>query len=228
VFRAHDHRLDEPVALKEFCRGSRGSDGFLRELGVLFELRHPAILECRTGLVGGSDPIDAYFQFALGAPVLGLGEATEPRRPLREWLAEDRVELGVWRRHLSTLFPEVRARGYLELRGIDTLPLRYVLVPAVLACGVLYDDRALREVLRLFPEATAESLEAAGRTGMTDPDFRARAETLWDVALAGASRISEFLSPGELMAAREFRARYTSRGLDPASDQKHVPGARAV
>jgi len=53
VFRAHDQRLDEPVALKEFCRGSRGSDGFLRELGVLFELRHPAILECRTVLVGG-------------------------------------------------------------------------------------------------------------------------------------------------------------------------------
>jgi len=53
VFRAQDERTGEAVALKEFTRGSRGSDGFLRELGVLFELRHPAILECRTVLVGG-------------------------------------------------------------------------------------------------------------------------------------------------------------------------------
>jgi|GEM_PF-3395910 len=51
VYRAMDLELQQHVALKEFVRGG-GSDGFLRELGALFDLRHPNILECRSVFMG--------------------------------------------------------------------------------------------------------------------------------------------------------------------------------
>lgn len=52
VYRALDLALEQPVALKEFVKGA-GADGFLRELGALFELRHPNILECRSVFMAG-------------------------------------------------------------------------------------------------------------------------------------------------------------------------------
>jgi len=171
----------------------------------------------RSGVVRGDDPVEGYLELALEAPVLFLGDSLENRRSLGEWLDGGAVDLSVWRRHLTTLFPEVRPRGWMELRGVDTLPLEEALVPAVLACGALYDDRARREVVQLLPEATEEGLRGAGRDGLTDPAFRERAQVLWEIALDGAARIVGFVGEQELQAARSFRDRLTAQGLDPAS-----------
>jgi serine/threonine-protein kinase len=54
VYRATDLETNEPVALKEFVRQQGRSNGFLRELGVLFDLKHPNIVDCRSVVVSGS------------------------------------------------------------------------------------------------------------------------------------------------------------------------------
>ncbi len=53
VFMAKDQETGETVALKEFVRKRGRSDSFLRELGLLFDLRHPHILSCRTMVLSG-------------------------------------------------------------------------------------------------------------------------------------------------------------------------------
>ena len=54
-----------------------------------------------------------------------------------------------WIDHLSTMFPEVRLKTYLEMRGADSGPLgRLNALPALWA-GILYDDTALDAALEL-------------------------------------------------------------------------------
>lgn len=57
-----------------------------------------------------------------------------------------------WVTHLNTLFPEVRLKRTLEIRGGDSLPHDLVVAPAALFTGVYYDEAALAEV-----EALTES-----------------------------------------------------------------------
>ena len=39
--------------------------------------------------------------------------------------------------HLTTLFPEVRLRGFLEIRSVDALPERWRAVPVVLLAAII-------------------------------------------------------------------------------------------
>jgi glutamate--cysteine ligase len=58
-------------------------------------------------------------------------------------LPGERATISDWANHLSTIFPEVRLKRYLEMRGADGNPWR--LLPALPAfwVGLLYDDDAL-------------------------------------------------------------------------------------
>jgi glutamate--cysteine ligase len=185
--------------------------------------------QTRSGLVLGEDPVDAYLEFGLGASALFMGGAEELRRPLSEWIAEGvEIDMGMWRRHLSTLFPEVRARGYLELRGIDALDPRDYAAPAVLAAGVLYDERATQEAADFLPAASVSALARAGRTGISDPVFRTEAIELWRIALAGARRLEGFIGLRSLRVAERFYREYTELGLDPATTAEANRTARAI
>jgi glutamate--cysteine ligase len=50
---------------------------------------------------------------------------------------------GDWKDHLSTAFPEVRLKGYLEMRGSDSGPQNRICALPALWVGLLYDDVAL-------------------------------------------------------------------------------------
>ena len=66
--------------------------------------------------------------------------------------------------HLSLLFPEVRARGFLELRSVDCQSRVWQFVPAAWWTGLLYDDAACEQVLELllpFEARMTELLDAA-------------------------------------------------------------------
>jgi len=54
-----------------------------------------------------------------------------------------RATVSDWANHLSTIFPEVRLKRYLEMRGADSGPLPNLLALPALWVGVLYDDNAL-------------------------------------------------------------------------------------
>jgi glutamate--cysteine ligase len=71
-------------------------------------------------------------------------------------LPGDRAGIKDWADHLTTIFPEVRLKQYLEMRGADSGPFdRLVALPA-LWVGILYDDAALAAAWDLAKDWTAE------------------------------------------------------------------------
>jgi glutamate--cysteine ligase len=58
-------------------------------------------------------------------------------------LPGERATMKDWSDHTTTLFPEVRLKTYLEMRGADCGPLSRLSALPALWAGVLYDDAAL-------------------------------------------------------------------------------------
>lgn len=130
--------------------------------------------------------------------------------------------------HLTTLFHEVRARGYLELRCVDSVPHRWRAVPAVLTVGGLLDPSArtrIHDVLDARRHQLPELLRRAAVTAVSDPVICALAVEVWSFALEGARRLPG-ISPRHLAAAERFLDRYTLRGRCPA-DELHDLLARS-
>ena len=65
-----------------------------------------------------------------------------------------------WENHLSTLFPEVRLKQFLEMRGADMGDAASVLAVSALWVGLLYDDAALDGAWELVKDWTAEERQA--------------------------------------------------------------------
>jgi glutamate--cysteine ligase len=61
-----------------------------------------------------------------------------------------------WANHLSTTFPEVRLKRYLEMRGADSGPLPSLLALPAFWAGILYDDASLDAAWDLVKGWTAE------------------------------------------------------------------------
>lgn len=174
----------------------------------------------RTGLpaagfdpCGGDEAVYAeYLAFALNAEAFLLGPEGIPARPFREWLGTG-AGLDDWRRHLTTLFPEVRPRGYLELRCVDALPLRWYGAPLALSVGVLYAPNGPEAAIACLPEPTSALLERAGRLGLADPDIAAAARTALDLAEAGLEGMTGVADARDTL--RAFRRTFSDRGHDP-------------
>lgn len=138
----------------------------------------------------GTDPAGAWAGYALDAALLCV------RRPGGEWHAPSGVTFADWIRgalrprptfadldyHLSTLFPPVRPRGYLEIRYLDTQPGRGWFAPAALLHALLADAGTAAAALELAAPAAGRWVEAA-RDGMTDPVLAGAARAVRELAL---------------------------------------------
>jgi glutamate--cysteine ligase len=98
-------------------------------------------------------------------------------------LPGEKPVLSDWEDHLSTLFPEVRLKTFLEMRGADSGPWNTLCALPAFWVGLLYDDTALDEAWTLvqdWSEAEREALRrGAARTALKTPF---RSGTLQDVA----------------------------------------------
>jgi glutamate--cysteine ligase len=68
----------------------------------------------------------------------------------------ERATLSDWANHLSTTFPEVRLKRYLEMRGADSGPLPNLMALPALWVGLLYDDASLDAAWDLAKVWTAQ------------------------------------------------------------------------
>ena len=68
----------------------------------------------------------------------------------------ERATLKDWSDHLTTIFPEVRLKQYLEMRGADSGPFERLVALPALWVGVLYDDAALAAAWDLAKDWTTE------------------------------------------------------------------------
>lgn len=106
----------------------------------------------------GSFSYQAYVDWALDAPLLFLrreGEYRHPKLTFRQLLTEGYEgkppDMGDWTDHLSTLFPEVRLKKVLEVRGADCSSAAMTGALGALWRGILYDAQALGEAEQLLP-----------------------------------------------------------------------------
>ena len=85
-------------------------------------------------------------------------------------LPGERPVMGDFDDHLSTLFPEVRLKTFLEMRGADSGPWNSLCALPAFWVGLMYDDAALDAAWSLVKDWTVEEREAlregAARTGL--------------------------------------------------------------
>jgi glutamate--cysteine ligase len=88
-----------------------------------------------------------------------------------------------WKTHLNTLFPEVRLKKTIEVRGADVQATDLACALPALWTGILYDDRALAEAEALVEGWTHDEV-AALRTSVWRDGLRAsfRGRPLAEVA----------------------------------------------
>lgn len=135
----------------------------------------------RSDPVPRGEPTSAWADYALDAPVMLVRDGDELRA------VTDRLSFGAWLRgessfgraptmadleyHLTTLFPPVRPRGYVEIRCLDALPDRWW--PAVAALtATLVDDPVAADAAAEVCAPVAHVWEAAARDGLDDPEIR--------------------------------------------------------
>jgi glutamate--cysteine ligase len=91
--------------------------------------------------------------------------------------------MGDWTDHTTTLFPEVRLKKFLEMRGADGGPWRRVCALSAFWVGLLYDSDALDAASAMVADWTAEEVtdlrNAVPEQGLATP-FRNR--TMLDLA----------------------------------------------
>jgi glutamate--cysteine ligase len=174
----------------------------------------------RTGLLGfGDDPIEEYLQFALDAPAFLMPDVDCVAASFGHWVASCEATASDWCVHLSTLFPEVRPRGYFELRSADVVAPEWYAAPLVLIAGLFYHKPNLEAVLELTGGPDRELLVRSGRDGLRDRALGAVAPRLCDLALDGCLALGkDFVAEGDLAKAAEYFDRYTRRGRCPADD----------
>ncbi|XP_020218304.1 glutamate--cysteine ligase, chloroplastic [Cajanus cajan] len=67
--------------------------------------------------------------------------------------------LADWENHLTTIFPEVRLKRYMEIRGADGGPLDMLCALPAFWVGLLYDDVSLQNVLDMIVDWTPEDIQ---------------------------------------------------------------------
>ena len=195
--------------------------------------RPPAHAEPSPGRPGRSwppaaDPRSAWVDYALAAEVMCM------RRPgAQDWSAPAGLTFRDWLRgagerpptrsdlsyHLSTLFPPVRPRGHLEVRGIDAQPGDGWVVPLAVTAALLDDPLAAEQAM-----AAAEALwhrpgspwRLAARHGPAHAAIAAANRRCFAAAEAALARAGE---PAALrQAVTAFAERYVNRDRCPADD----------
>ncbi len=166
-----------------------------------------------------------WTRYLLAAPVMMIRvddrRSVAQREPMTfgQWIAYGH-QLG-WptvddvRYHLTTLFPPVRPRGWLELRMIDALPEPWWPV-AVAVTTALLDDPTAAEAARRAVAPVRDRWNRASRDALGDP-------LLHDAALRCFAAASDALprlrcDPATRAATAAYFERYVEPGRCPADD----------
>ncbi|WP_078324370.1 ergothioneine biosynthesis glutamate--cysteine ligase EgtA [Mycobacteroides salmoniphilum] len=168
----------------------------------------------------GADPIESWARYALRAPVMLVrnkdgAEEVVTHVPFESWVdgsvqlagrAPTTEDLDY---HLTTLFPPVRPRRWLELRYLDAAPdwwwpaLAFTVVAAL-------DHPQVADVAAEAVEPLGDAWEVAARVGLADPALHAAGRRLVSAACA--------VAPPELAADMAFLVERVEQGRCPADD----------
>jgi glutamate--cysteine ligase len=127
---------------------------------------------------------ERYVDYALDVPMYFLKRGDDyvdvAGQSFRDLLAGklasrpgERASISDWANHLTTIFPEVRLKRYMEMRGADSAPTQRLAALPAFWVGLLYDDTALDAAWQIV-----KGWSAAERQKLRDdvPRFALRAE----------------------------------------------------
>jgi len=145
------------------------------------------------------------------------------RRFLREGFQGERATMGDWETHLSTLFPEVRLKRYIEVRGADAGPMEMAVGLAALWRGLLEDAEARAAAWSLVKnhsfadrEALRRQVPRAGlKATLGGRSLKDLAQQLVAIAHQGLLRLPEGAQDAKLLDPLAARAK---SGRTPADD----------
>jgi glutamate--cysteine ligase len=147
-------------------------------------------------------------------------DGSDAYRPYGAWAVEGASTTEQWEMHLTTLFPEVRPRGHLELRSMDAIAPRWLAAPIVVVSGLVYDQESAAAAREMVGAADEELLSLAARCGLRVPTIASMAADLYSLGIDGARRLGEsYVAPNDLDVAIAFHEQYTRVGLSPADDR---------
>jgi glutamate--cysteine ligase len=163
----------------------------------------------------------AYIDWALDVPMFFVyrdGTYHEHHAPFREFLAHGYTDpsgthhVALWHdwvNHLSTVFPEVRLKPFVEFRSADAVPSKYVCALPAMLKGLLYDEGVAAEAWELLAGATPDDRERAWTEaralGLSSPFVRDKARRLVELARGSL----------EHAAVLDDKGRTEARFLDP-------------
>jgi glutamate--cysteine ligase len=160
-----------------------------------------------------------YVRWALDAPMFLLKRGTEVientgqtfRSFLRHGFQGHRATAGDWEMHLNTLFPEVRLKRTLEIRGADAQGSATLTALPALWTGIFYDERALADAEALCADFSYDEVAEVRRHV---PRLALQAPFRGATLLPFAQRLAEIAAAG-----LERRARLDADGQD---ERRHL------
>jgi glutamate--cysteine ligase len=209
--------------------------GFLSWRGHIWTRTDPA----RTGFPAAAESFtfERWVDWLLQVPMMFRKDRQGRWQPARgqtfaEWLAgpvADRPDVSDWELHLTSVFPEVRVKRTIEVRGADCVPLPLASSFVALFKGLFYSDEGLdrgTELAERFAShgTKGDRFDAACRLGLEGTiggrrmaDWAADLVDVADRALAGSAPDERaFLDPlRALVATGESPARTLLRHLGP-------------
>ena len=165
------------------------------------------------------DPASDWARYALRAPVMLVH--TPDAVPVSQWVpfadwADGRVLLDDRRPtmadldyHLTTLFPPVRPRGFLEVRYLDSVP-EDTWPAVVFMLATLLDDPVAADAAAEATEPVATAWDRAAQLGLEDRRLHTAAMRC---VQAAAERV-----PDPLEESMSLLARSVEQGRSPADD----------
>jgi glutamate--cysteine ligase len=180
-------------------------------------------------LKAGAQPAEDWATYALAAPVMlvrdSVSNAAVPVTrgvPFSDWVAgaaalSRRPTFEDLDYHLSTLFPPVRPRGFLEIRCMDAVPNRWWPALAAVTATLLDDSRAA-DLADDACTRVAGRWRSAARDGLGDP--------LVGVAARRCMEIAVERCPTMLQPEVEAYAEMVWRGRTPGDDLREQAALR--
>ena len=213
-------------------------NGFLSARSEIWRHTDPA----RTGMLAFAfEPgmgFERYVDYALDVPLYfvkrGSAYLDVAGASFRDLLAGklaaapgERATIADWANHLSSIFPEVRLKRYLEMRGADVGPPERIVALAALMIGLFYDEDALSAAHDLIKDWSAEDRQGlrdeVPRLGLAAKirghDLRWAAIEMLAIAHGGLKRRARRNAKGEdeTTHLRPLQA-IAGRGRSPAQD----------
>ena len=175
----------------------------------------------RTGVAHPSTrPIGDYALFALNAGAMFSPPWEGRYLSFLEWMREGHPTAEDWELHMSTLFPEVRPKGFFEIRSPDMVDPSMLAAPIAFIAGLVYDEQSSRIAAEVLSQNDESLLVTAGARGLQDGGIASIARELAVLAISGCERLGDaYLSRDDLDTLVEFIDRYTQKGRSPADDE---------